>query len=611
MINGALVCGDISKFHVPLPVAADRTTVGYGFALPSLPAQPLGTPGRTLRPLRAPASAPVGMKAAAQAVTSALAKLADVTERGIKRGLGQDPLPRSVPLSPLDGLPFAWQCAPPLASSGGPTLSAATPRHGGQLCAAALADDSVALYDLSLREWSPHKLVHTQQRGVESLCWQPQSASILAVGCARGVCIWRLTFAPARGELSGGHMLRLLEAEGHSPVRSLCWHPHGRWLASASPAQGALHVWDAADAGSGTPLWMLRGGLGGGGVHLLELSRCGLLLLAACTSGGLRIWESRGWQWESWRRFRVPCVAAAWSGPPPLGPDTARTLLIALQVCGRGPLAPPLQWPRPLACILLLMRMRAPRAHNVRGERARRGRARRERRPAPPRRSPATPARRAKPPCTRSVSPRTVRSMPPAPLPPRGAITSAAMTSRRSTAGDVTCTRSCTLLYADQANGKLCRGGDHHHGIMIVTQYVRRPPPRSKTRDLPLHPPACSSLRRSPAPSISTLEWTPAANRLIIGWAVVADGSAGAPATPSAAAPSAAADATAARRPPELSVMATRTLPTLQMHLVGHAHGHARGATLSGTSLSNACAAPRRATPRHATPHHARPSHES
>ena len=40
---------------------------------------------------------------------------------------------------------------------------AATAPHA-HLCAAALPDHSVALYDLTLREWSPHKLANTQQR---------------------------------------------------------------------------------------------------------------------------------------------------------------------------------------------------------------------------------------------------------------------------------------------------------------------------------------------------------------------------------------------------------------------------------------------------------------
>eukprot|EP00966_Prymnesium_polylepis_P173612 4016106-Prymnesium_polylepis.1 len=336
-LNGALVCGDTRKFqHIALPAAAPDTSSGYGFARPELPAQPVGTPGRTLRPLRPPGSAPTTN--VGSALAAAVGSLQAGLERGLKRALDQDPVPGALrrailldpgPVEPLDGRPFAWQCAVPAAAAadaptlGAPPLSAS----GGHLCAAALADHSVALYDLSAREWSPHKLVHTQQRGVESLAWQPQGASTLAVGCAKGVCMWRLAYSPSTLELSGAHMLRLLEAPGHAPVRSLCWHPRGRWLVSASACQGALQVWDAADAGSATALWMV----GGGGVRLLEASPCGLYLLSASVTGGVRVWETRGWQWESWRRFAAPCATAAWSGPPPLGADTARTLLIALQ----------------------------------------------------------------------------------------------------------------------------------------------------------------------------------------------------------------------------------------------------------------------------------------
>ena len=58
---------------------------------------------------------------------------------------------------------------------------------------------------------------------------------------------------------------------------------------------------------------------GGGGVGLLRVSACGLLLLSAGTQGGLRVWETCGWTWEAYSRFVRPCAAAAWAGPPLLG----------------------------------------------------------------------------------------------------------------------------------------------------------------------------------------------------------------------------------------------------------------------------------------------------
>jgi hypothetical protein len=215
---------------------------------------------------------------------------------------------------------FAWQSNPTTATA----TATATHAH---LCAAALPDHSVALYDLTLREWSPHKLANTQQREVHALAWQPLSATLLAVGCRKGVCLWRLSFSAANGELSGGHMLRLLEAPGHSPAVSLAFHPRGKWLATGSPCHGELLLWECADATSLTALEMR----GGGGVGLLRVSACGLLLLSAGTQGGLRVWETCGWTWESYSRFVGPCTAAAWAGPPLLGADAPRTLLFALR----------------------------------------------------------------------------------------------------------------------------------------------------------------------------------------------------------------------------------------------------------------------------------------
>ena len=74
---------------------------------------------------------------------------------------------------------FAWQSNPTTATA---TAAATATAPHARLCAAALPDHSVALYDLTLREWSPHKLANTQQREVHALAWQPLSATLLAVG---------------------------------------------------------------------------------------------------------------------------------------------------------------------------------------------------------------------------------------------------------------------------------------------------------------------------------------------------------------------------------------------------------------------------------------------
>ena len=65
---------------------------------------------------------------------------------------------------------------------------------------------------------------------------------------------------------------------------------------------------------------------------MLEVSLCGSSLMASGSHGGLRIYETKEWTWESWPRFGrdAPVNAAAWSGPPPLSSESLRTLVLSL-----------------------------------------------------------------------------------------------------------------------------------------------------------------------------------------------------------------------------------------------------------------------------------------
>ena len=75
-------------------------------------------------------------------------------------------------------------------------------------------------------------------------------------------------------------------------------------------------------------VWMAGGPLGGGGgVGVVSLSRDGALLLAAGAAGGVRVWDTRDWRWESWPSLGAPCVAAAWAGSAHGEAEAARTLL--------------------------------------------------------------------------------------------------------------------------------------------------------------------------------------------------------------------------------------------------------------------------------------------
>ena len=82
---------------------------------------------------------------------------------------------------------FAWQPHPVVEP---PAPGTAGTAH--LLGAGALPDDSIALYDAHEQRWSAHRLANTQQKRLAALAWQPQSSSILAAACAKGICVWRL-----------------------------------------------------------------------------------------------------------------------------------------------------------------------------------------------------------------------------------------------------------------------------------------------------------------------------------------------------------------------------------------------------------------------------------
>lgn len=109
-------------------------------------------------------------------------------------------------LSPTRLIAFSWQphgLQHPLEPSSRGVPSPSAVAH--LMCACALApEDTIALYDLYEQQWASQRLSHPQQKRVASVAWQPQAASVLAVGCVKGVCLWRLAFTGSTGALTGG-----------------------------------------------------------------------------------------------------------------------------------------------------------------------------------------------------------------------------------------------------------------------------------------------------------------------------------------------------------------------------------------------------------------------
>lgn len=178
----------------------------------------------------------------------------------------------------------------------------------------ALQDDTVRIHSNFTDTVSSLKhtelvpiLKHKQQKNVACLAWQPNSSSVLAVGCQSCVLIWHVepTSLATRPSSSA---VQVLQESGHCPVTSLSWSPDGRVLMSASPVDTAMMAWDVA-LETCTPLRRF----GGGGVSLVNWSPDGSKVFSATPSNLFRVWESRTWSCEKWSTSTGPCKTACWS----------------------------------------------------------------------------------------------------------------------------------------------------------------------------------------------------------------------------------------------------------------------------------------------------------
>jgi hypothetical protein len=187
-----------------------------------------------------------------------------------------------------------------------------------QIFAVARADDTINIYDLTTQQWSPICLKHEQQKGITSIEWQPLAGAVLAVGCGSGVLVWRVPLPSGRDSsgVSSFYALAtekhtataaLLQHSGHGPVTSIAWSPDGQFLASASPYNSSVIIWDRV-LGVGTSLARWNGP----GIHLVKWSPNGHYLFAATTSSLFLIFETKTWSVQKWN-FSKPCQAAAWS----------------------------------------------------------------------------------------------------------------------------------------------------------------------------------------------------------------------------------------------------------------------------------------------------------
>ncbi|XP_077276161.1 aladin [Temnothorax americanus] len=173
--------------------------------------------------------------------------------------------------------------------------------------AVAMRDDRIRIFSQGLL--GVPVLRHSAQKSVCCLSWRPHAGRELAVACYSGVLIWTIELGAASNLLS--HAI-LLKQRNHVPVTNVVWHPQGDLLASCSPMDSNIMIWNVSKE-EGVPLKRV----GGGGVCFTCWSPCGLRLFSASCRNIFRVWNTgvpTPWHTEKWT---VPQgrVATACFGP--------------------------------------------------------------------------------------------------------------------------------------------------------------------------------------------------------------------------------------------------------------------------------------------------------
>ncbi len=161
---------------------------------------------------------------------------------------------------------------------------------------------------------SPLVLRHDFMREVSSMAWSPLS-EMVAVGAAHGVCLLRIFEDESDPDpaLTTGWM-GFLQHPRLLAIRDLSWSPSGRLLATASPGDAALLVWDVA-LRTCKFVWAPRPPVA------VEWSPMGGHLFAAFEGGAFAIWETARWNMELFE-FPGRFCAAAWA------PDGLRLAIV-------------------------------------------------------------------------------------------------------------------------------------------------------------------------------------------------------------------------------------------------------------------------------------------
>eukprot|EP01137_Pigoraptor_chileana_P012732 Opistho-2@65405 len=187
-------------------------------------------------------------------------------------------------------------------------------RHLPRL-AVAMPDNSIRLYDFTVHRFVHSPLRHASQRDVTCIEWRPLAGATFAAGGAEGIVLWKVSGwtssrLTANGSAVGAVTSSTLTLRGHAPVVAMAWSPDGRYLASGSPNDSRVVIWDVTTQ----QRTVLRRG-GDGGITCLAWSPCGTRVFAASDSGAFRVWETQNWTCDRWAPTPGAgrCKTAAWS----------------------------------------------------------------------------------------------------------------------------------------------------------------------------------------------------------------------------------------------------------------------------------------------------------
>eukprot|EP00033_Pygsuia_biforma_P003910 GCRY01004283.1.p1 GENE.GCRY01004283.1~~GCRY01004283.1.p1 ORF type:complete len:656 (-),score=41.69 GCRY01004283.1:63-2030(-) len=192
--------------------------------------------------------------------------------------------------------------------------------------ALALSDDSIIFYNYEHDHWWHEVLVHETMKDISSLLWLPNDGTSLAVAGSEGIHLWRIlrqegpfsdigtstSLADPKAEdakfdnipfvhdddlpqssnaaKTTRAFLTFFSFPGLFPVHCLCVHPHLPLLASSSPSNSSIVIWDFT---KGEPHPLSR--FGSNGITVLQWSPNGDYLLAASTGKEVKIFETKHW----------------------------------------------------------------------------------------------------------------------------------------------------------------------------------------------------------------------------------------------------------------------------------------------------------------------------